>query len=150
MGQVTHIIGRVFDTNGTPIAGASLEIWQCDNNGHYLHPADRSARGQRDQGFQGRGRAVSSADGSYTFRTIKPVPYPGRTPHIHFAITPPGSARLVTQMYVAGEPLNERDGLLRSVRDPRQREMVLVRLEPAERLEAGALVGTFDIVVATV
>jgi protocatechuate 3,4-dioxygenase beta subunit len=149
LGHVTHITGRILDTRGAPIAGAQMEIWQCDNNGHYLHPADRAARGRRDQGFQGRGRMVSSADGSYSFRTIKPVSYPGRTPHIHFAITTAGAPSLVTQMYVADEPLNERDGLLRSIRDARQREMVQVRLAPAEGLEPGALAGTFDIVLPT-
>ncbi len=148
MGQVTHILGRVVDTSGNPIIGASVEIWQCDANGHYLHPNDRSARGRYDQRFQGRGRMRTGNDGSYTFRTIRPVPYPGRTPHIHFAISTPDNARLITQMYVAGEPLNERDGILRRISDARQRDSVIVNLEPAERLEAGALAGTFDIVMA--
>lgn len=148
MGQITHVAGRILDIDGNPISGAAVEIWQCDNNGHYLHPGDRAARGKRDQRFQGRGKMLSGPDGSYSFRTIKPVPYPGRTPHIHFAISAPGKPRLVTQMYVSGEPLNERDGLLRSIRDIRQREMVLVRLEAADRLETGAaLAGTFDIVM---
>lgn len=145
MGQVTHVVGRVLDTSGAPISGARIEIWQCDNNGHYRHPSDRGQT-SRDPRFQGRGRTVTAADGSYSFRTIRPVPYPGRTPHIHFAIDAP-SSQLVTQMYVAGEPLNEKDFLLNRIRDPRQRESVLVHLEPADRLEPGTLVGTFDIVM---
>jgi protocatechuate 3,4-dioxygenase beta subunit len=145
MGQITHVMGRVLDATGAPIAGAMVEIWQCDNNGHYRHPADRNAT--RDAGFQGRGRTVSGPDGRYSFRTIRPVAYPGRTPHIHFAIIAPNRPRLVTQMYVAGEPGNARDGVLQSIRDPRQRESVIVKLEPAERLEAKALAGTFDIVM---
>ena len=146
LGQITHIVGRVLDTSGAPIPGAAIEIWQCDNKGRYHHPGDRRT-GSPDPGFQGRGRTVTAADGRYTFRTIRPVPYPGRTPHIHFAIITPAS-RLITQMYVAGEPQNEKDFLLNRIRNPLERESVLVRLEPADRLEPGALAGTFDIVMA--
>jgi protocatechuate 3,4-dioxygenase, beta subunit len=145
LGQVTHVLGRVLDRSGSAVAGAAVEIWQCDSTGHYRHPRDRQAG--RDPGFQGRGRTLTAADGGYSFRTIRPVAYPGRTPHIHFAIAAPQGPRLITQMYVAGEPLNARDGVLNQIRDARQRESVIVRLEPAERLEAGALAGTFDIVL---
>jgi protocatechuate 3,4-dioxygenase beta subunit len=145
MGQITHVMGRVLDASGAPIAGAQVEIWQCDANGRYRHPSDRNAK--PDAGFQGRGRMVSGADGRYSFRTIRPVAYPGRTPHIHFAVLAPQRGKLVTQMYVAGEPQNARDGVLQSIRDARQRESVIVRLEPAERLEAKALAGIFDIVM---
>ena len=146
-GTVTHVMGRVLGIDGRPIAGATVEIWQCDARGRYLHPGD-SGRQPRDSAFQGYGRAVSGADGTYRFRTIRPVPYPGRTPHIHFAVAAPGRRELVTQMYVAGEPLNERDGLYRSIRDTRQRAAVTVRLDPAGGIEAGALAGTFDLVLA--
>jgi protocatechuate 3,4-dioxygenase beta subunit len=133
--------------DGKPIAGARVEIWQCDANGRYIHSADRGSR-PRDSAFQGFGRTVSGPDGSYRFRTIRPVPYPGRTPHIHFAVTAPGRGELVTQMYVAGEAQNERDGLYAGLRDPRQRAALTVRLEPASGIEAGALAGSFDIVLA--
>lgn len=146
-GQITHILGRVLDTSGAPIPGAALEIWQCDANGIYRHPDDWRLVQGRDDGFQGRGRAQSGDDGAYSFRTIRPVAYPGRTPHIHFAILVPGRAPLITQMYVAGEPLNARDGILNRIRDPRQRDSVIVKLEPGDRLEEQALVGTFDIVL---
>jgi protocatechuate 3,4-dioxygenase, beta subunit len=145
-GVVTHVMGRVLGPNGKPIANAAVEIWQCDARGRYLHPGDTGRR-PRDSAFQGYGRAASADDGTYRFRTIRPVPYPGRTPHIHFAVTAPGRGELVTQMYVAGEPLNDRDGLYRSIRDARQREAVTVRLEPANGVEPGALAGTFDIVL---
>lgn len=145
MGQITHLIGRVLDASGAPIANAMVEIWQCDANGRYRHPSDRN--GQRDAAFQGRGRTASGADGRYSFRTIRPVSYPGRTPHIHFAVIAPQGRKLITQMYVAGEAQNARDGVLQSIRDPRQRDSVIIRLEPAERLEAKALAGTFDIVL---
>ena len=90
---------------------------------------------------------VADSDGAYRFRTIKPVPYPGRTPHIHYAVIVPGAGRFVTQMYVAGEPLNVRDGLLNSIRDPQTRRSVIVALTAADALEPGAVAGTFDIVL---
>jgi protocatechuate 3,4-dioxygenase, beta subunit len=146
-GTVTHVMGRVLGLAGQPISGATVEIWQCDARGRYLHPADTGQQ-PRDSAFQGYGRAVSGADGAYRFRTVRPVPYPGRTPHIHFAVKAPGRRELVTQMYVAGEPQNERDGLYRSIRDARQRAAVTVRLDQANGIEAGALAGTFDLVLA--
>jgi protocatechuate 3,4-dioxygenase beta subunit len=145
-GVVTHVAGRVLGLDGKPIPDATVEIWQCDARGRYLHPDDTG--GPRDSAFQGYGRTVSGPDGAYRFRTIRPVPYPGRTPHIHFAVQAPGRRGLVTQMYVAGEPLNERDGLYRSIRDPRQRAAVTVPLEPANGLEDGALAASFDLVLA--
>ncbi len=146
-GRITHVLGRILDTSGAPIPGAAIEIWQCDATGIYRHPRDTHWFRERDPGFQGRGRTLAGADGAYAFRTIKPVAYPGRTPHIHFAITVPGRAPLITQMYVAGEPLNARDGVLNGIRDARQRDSVIVKLEPGDRLETQALVGTFDIVL---
>ncbi len=145
-GTVTHVMGRVLGLDGRPIAGATVEIWQCDARGRYLHPGDAGPR-PRDTAFQGYGRTTSGPDGAYRFRTIRPVPYPGRTPHIHFVVTAPGRRELVTQMYVAGEPRNEGDGLYRSLR-PAERQAVTVRLEPANGIEGGALAGTFDIVLA--
>ena len=144
-GVVTHLRGRVLDAQGTPVSGAVVEIWQCDAFGRYRHPRDR--QDGRDPGFQGRGRVATGPDGTYAFRTIRPVPYPGRTPHIHAAVAAPGRELLVTQFYVAGEPLNGRDGLFNALRDPRQREAVLLHLEPAERIETGALLASRDIVL---
>jgi protocatechuate 3,4-dioxygenase, beta subunit len=147
-GQITHILGRILDTSGAPIADAAIEIWQCDATGIYRHPRDTHWLRKRDGGFQGRGRARSAADGAYAFRTIKPVAYPGRTPHIHFAVTVPGRTPLITQMYVAGEPQNGRDGILNAISDRRQRDSVIVRLQPGDGIEARALAGSFDIVLA--
>jgi protocatechuate 3,4-dioxygenase beta subunit len=145
-GDILHVMGRVLDVNGRPVQGAQVEIWQCDRFGVYHHVGDRSAR--QDPDFQGYGRTVAAADGAYRFRTIRPVPYPGRTPHIHFIITPPGTPRLTTQMYVAGEPRNDSDMVLRAIRDPAARARVIVALEPATDIERGALRGEFDIVLA--
>jgi protocatechuate 3,4-dioxygenase, beta subunit len=146
-GQITHIVGRVLDASGAPIPGAAIEIWQCDATGIYRHPRDTGWVRKRDGTFQGRGRDTADAKGGYSFRTIKPVAYPGRTPHIHFAITAPGREALITQMYVAGEAQNERDGILNGIRDQRQRDSVIVALQPGDGLEPQALLGTFDIVL---
>src|SRR6185436_2506562 len=83
VGTITHLTGRVLDARGTPIRNAVVEIWQCDNNGAYLHTGTTNAD-KRDVNFQGFGRFVTGSTGEYYFRTIKPVPYPGRTPHIHY------------------------------------------------------------------
>ncbi len=143
VGVVTHVAGRVTTLAGQPVDGARIEIWQCDAQGIYLHPRSGD-QARRDRGFQGFGATVTDADGAYRFRTIRPVPYSGRTPHIHFAVIAPGRPRLVTQMYVAGEPGNARDMVLRQI-DPAARASVLVDLAPAPTIEPGALAGRFDI-----
>ena len=111
LGDETWVEGNVTDPAGRPLAGAVVEIWQCDANGRYHHPWDRRDV-PRDDDFQGYGRVRVSADGSYRFRTIRPVSYPGRTPHIHFRVVRADGGSLVTQMYVRGEPGNARDGVL--------------------------------------
>ncbi|MGE4244394.1 MAG: protocatechuate 3,4-dioxygenase subunit beta, partial [Parvibaculaceae bacterium] len=131
---------------GRPVKGAAVEIWQCDANGHYRHPHAPDTR-RFDPGFQGYGRTAVDDAGSYEFRTIRPVPYPGRTPHIHFAVHAPGAGRLVTQLYVKGEPLNERDGVLRGIRDSSQRQSVVVPFEAADPIEPGSQAARFDIVL---
>ena len=147
VGQVTHISGRILGKQGEIVRGAMVEIWQCDAHGIYDHPGDDGQK-RRDVAFQGYGRTQVDASGGYAFRTIRPVAYPGRTPHIHFKVHAPGVGRLTTQMYVAGERQNATDGVLRGIRDSKARESVIVRLEEAGELEAGALKGTFDIVLA--
>jgi protocatechuate 3,4-dioxygenase beta subunit len=142
-GEVTHVFGRVLDRTGRPLSGVQVEIWQCDAYGDYHHVG----RQARDPNFQGYGRVRTGADGGYRFRTIKPVPYTGRTPHIHFALSGPDLPRFTTQMYLAGEPRNAGDFLYRAIRDPAAREAVTVALNPAPELEAGALAGRFDIVL---
>jgi len=147
LGQVIHVSGRVLDTRGQPKPGSVVEIWQCDANGIYRHPR-AGGQGRIDHAFQGYGRTQVDEQGLYRFRTIRPVPYPGRTPHIHFAVHVPGQGRLVTQMYIEGEPLNARDGVLNRIRDPLARNSVIVPLASGQLSEPGALQGHFDIVVA--
>ena len=146
VGQVTHLSGRVLDKRGGIVKGAMLEIWQCDANGIYNHPEDNGLP-RRDAAFQGYGRTTVDDEGRYAFRTIRPVAYAGRSPHIHFKVQAPGAGQLTTQMYVAGEAQNARDGVLRSIRDMRARESVIVPLLAAGDIEPGALKGTFNIVL---
>lgn len=113
-GQPAWVEGTVLDTAGRPVAGAVVEIWQCDHAGHYHHPGDG---GRADPAFQGFGRVSVGPDGSYRFRTLKPVPYTGRTPHIHVKVRLARQELLTTQLYVAGDPGNERDGLWRRLND---------------------------------
>jgi len=145
-GQITHIAGRVLNKRGEAVPGAQVEIWQCDANGIYNHPRQPGLQ-RRDAAFQGYGRTEVAADGRYAFRTIRPVAYPGRTPHIHFKVHAPGAGRLTTQLYIAGEHQNATDGVLRGIRDAKARESVIVGLDPANDIEAGSLKGMFDIVL---
>ena len=146
MGTVLHLEGRLLDLNGKPVDGALVEIWQCDAQGLYDHPR-QPGRERRDSAFQGYGRMLVKADGRYSFRTLKPVAYFGRSPHIHFKVATATGGMLTSQFYIAGDPGNERDGVFSGIRDPRQRELVEMKLVPAPGLESGALATTMDIVV---
>jgi protocatechuate 3,4-dioxygenase beta subunit len=148
VGEITHLTGKVLDAKGNPLKNAVVEIWQCDANGVYLHPADSGGKeDKQDKNFQGFGRFVTGKTGEYYFRTIKPVPYPGRTPHIHFAINQEGKRLLTTQMYVAGHPGNEKDGIYSSIRDPRQRESVTIEFAPLAKSTKKELEAKFDVVL---
>ena len=146
-GTPTRVAGRILDISGRRVVGARVEIWQCDANGRYHHVRDGDYGRARDDNFQGFGQATTDAEGGYRFLTIRPVAYTGRTPHIHFAVAAPDRRRFITQMYVAGEPQNERDPVLRDLRDAAARERVIVPLRPAPEIGAGALAATFDIVL---
>ena len=146
IGDVTHLTGRILDARGTPVRGAVVEIWQVDHNGVYLHGgSDR--RASLDRNFQGFGRFLTGSTGEYYFRTLKPVPYPGRTPHIHFAVKMKGREKFTTQCYVRGEPRNARDGILNGIRDPKARASVLVDFAPVKASKVGELAARFDIVL---
>ena len=146
IGGITHLTGRVLTESGAPLRNAIVEIWQCDENGAYIHTKSGNA-GKRDGNFQGFGRFLTNAKGEYYFRTIKPVPYPGRTPHIHFAINRGGKRVLTTQMLVKGHPQNERDGLFRSVKGERERAALMAEFKPIDGSKIGELAARFDLVL---
>ncbi len=138
--------GQILDARGAPLEGALVEIWQVDAHGIYLHSRGGD-RARRDGNFQGYGRFTTGGDGRYRFRTIRPVAYPGRTPHIHFAVTLPGQPRFATQCYIRGEPRNQRDGLLNAIREPALRELLVVPFVPVAGAREPEQVARFDIVL---
>ncbi|MET0507692.1 MAG: intradiol ring-cleavage dioxygenase [Burkholderiaceae bacterium] len=98
-GKPLELSGRIVDANGRPLAGARVEIWQCDARGHYHHPRD-GASDDRDPDFAGFGWQLADAQGAYVFETIEPVPYPGRTPHIHVRVRRDDRALVTSQMFL--------------------------------------------------
>lgn len=121
---------RVVDTQGRAIDRAEVEIWQCDAMAQYRHPGVAAEPGRYDPGFQGFGAARSAADGTVAFRTIRPVAYPGRTPHIHVRLQHPSFGERISQLFLAGDPGNARDFLWRSL-DAADRAALALALQPA-------------------
>ena len=146
VGEVTYVSGRILDAKGDPIRNALIEIWQCDSGGAYRHSKDTN-KAKTDKNFQGFGRFITGPTGEYVFRTIKPVPYPGRTPHIHYKIKRGGKELLVTQLYVKGHPGNEKDGIYRSLRDEKQRTALTVDFAPLKNSKIGELAANFNLVL---
>lgn len=146
VGEITHLTGKVTDRKGNPVRNARVEIWQVDNNGVYLH-SKGGDRTKLDKNFQGFGRCVTGLDAKYYFRTIKPVTYPGRTPHIHFAVYIGDRKVLTTQCMVKGDPRNAKDGLLRRIKDEKARQSLIVDFEPLAGSRIGELTAEFNIVL---
>lgn len=145
-GEVFHLFGRVLSPDGTPRRGFRVEIWQCDANGIYQHSGDRG-RGTFDPHFQGFGFTTTNAIGAYRFRTITPVSYPGRTPHIHFKVKAPNRREFTSQLYLAGHRQNTDDFLFNRLRTEEARNAASVRQIPAPEFDSRAVKGTFDIVL---
>ena len=132
IGERIIVSGRVFDTEGKPLRGTLVEIWQANAAGRYKHRWDRWPA-PLDPNFTGAGRCVTDDEGRYRFTTIRPGPYPWgnhynawRPAHIHFSLL--GRAftqRLVTQMYFPGDPFFPYDPIFNSVRDERARERMI-------------------------
>ena len=140
-GQLAYVHGAVVDRHGTPIDGARVEIWQCDHSGVYHHPADN---GKPDMRFQGFGARVTNRAGAYHFRTLRPVPYTGRTPHIHYRVVAPGFDRLTTQLYVAEDAeRNARDSLYN--RHTREEQALLTTA--FREVNGGSVAAEFNIVL---
>jgi protocatechuate 3,4-dioxygenase, beta subunit len=146
VGEVTHLGGRILDAKGNPLRNALVEIWQVDHEGAYIHTQDPNHE-KHDKNFQGFGRFLTGSTGEYYFRTVKPVAYPGRAPHIHFKIRRAGKELLTTQCYIKGEAGNDRDGIYRSIRDPKARDSVTIDFAPLKESRIGELAARFDIVL---
>jgi protocatechuate 3,4-dioxygenase beta subunit len=143
-GRITDLSGRLLLPDGRPVDNVRIEIWQCDINGRYRHPGDTGVT-PLDPGFQGHGHTVSDNLGRFRFRTIRPAPYPGRTPHIHVAVFPVSDRPFVTQLYVANDPRNATDFLYNRVA-PEQRR--LVTTDFVTSADAGSeLAASWDIVL---
>tara|TARA_A100001391_G_scaffold71622_1_gene45689 strand:+ start:169 stop:813 length:645 start_codon:yes stop_codon:yes gene_type:complete len=149
VGEITHLTGRILTKAGSPVRNASIEIWQCDANAVYLHSRDSNGKKQQqDPNFQGYGKFETAADGGYRFRTIKPVPYPGRpAPHIHIKVSQNGQELLTTQCMMRGYEKNSRDGVFRAAGDKARQELVMADFKPVPDSKIGEWSANFDIVL---
>lgn len=148
VGEITYMTGKVTTPAGSPLRNAFVEIWQVDNNAVYLHSADKTNRENQDKNFQGYGRFMTDASGQYHFRTIKPVPYPGRTPHIHVAVSHNGERLLTTQLLIKGHEQNARDGVIRGLKDkPETLATIMGDFKPVADAPAKSWSVNFDLVL---
>jgi protocatechuate 3,4-dioxygenase beta subunit len=128
LGQHIVIHGVVIDTEGNPVEGATVDLWQANAAGRYLHPHDSNSA-PVDDNFQGWAIVPSGRGGGFRFRTVFPGIYPvgggwSRPPHIHFKVTKKGYIELTTQMYFPGHPLNQVDRLLQRKSKQEQKLMI--------------------------
>lgn len=148
-GQVIRVSGQVLDESGQPVADARVDVWQANAHGRYDHEDD-PATAPLDPNFQSSAVLRTDADGRYAFTTIKPAAYAAmedwtRPPHIHFKVARRGYRELVTQMYFAGEPLNEKDALFLDTPED-ERDRLVVDFQD----DGGVPKGRFDIVLGKV
>ena len=146
VGTIAYLSGKVTDIKGNPQRNALVEIWQVDKHGVYLHSRGGS-REKLDSNFQGYGRFLTDSKGRYSFRTLKPSPYSGRTPHIHIAVSTKGKRVLTTQCYVKDEPRNQKDFILQRVKDTKARDSLVVPFNPLKDSKIGEVSARFDIVL---
>lgn len=149
VGQITHLSGRVLTINGSPLSNATVEIWQVDNNGIYMHSKEPKLA-KKDSNFQSYGRFMTNQKGEYYFRTIKPVTYNTgifRTPHIHVKVSRKGKELLTTQMYIKGEKLNLKDRLYNRIKTQKQKDNVTRAFVPIPGSKLNEVAVNFDIVV---
>ncbi|NOZ54223.1 MAG: hypothetical protein GXP08_14020 [Gammaproteobacteria bacterium] len=153
-GKIIIISGHVVDEQCQPIPAANVEIWQANAWGKYNHPRDKNNPSRIDPNFQGWGVMMTNDSGYYQFKTIVPGAYPvnpiwTRPPHIHFKVSAKEYVELTTQLYFAGQSLNEQDQLLMRLSRP-ERERVITRLSPngtAVERGGGLPKGQFNIVL---
>ena len=149
-GQIIYVEGQVIDKDCQPVEGALVEIWQACETGKYNHPNDPNTAAL-DPDFQYFGKAVTDKNGAYIFKTIIPGAYPAdrnwmRPPHIHYRVLKRGYKELVTQLYFAGDALNDKDLILQAI-PPEDRGSVIATLVPADpkRYGPNTKIGTFNL-----
>jgi protocatechuate 3,4-dioxygenase, beta subunit len=151
-GQLIYVRGQVTDQNCAPVAGALVEIWQACESGKYNHPGDDANPSPLDENFQYWGQCVTGQNGEYLFKTIIPGSYEAgegwiRPPHIHFKIACKGYLELITQMYFAGNELNDRDLILKRL-PADERDSVIIDLQPpSPNEEPQSKIAAFNIVL---
>ena len=148
LGTLASFGGRLLNADGKPVSGAIIELWQADNNGCYIHSRGVQRGKERDPHFQGYGKIETNAKGEYRFRTIIPGLYTGRTRHWHIAVRQGTKRMLTTQLFIAGEPQNERDGILRNMGTEAQRLSVIREFKPISA-DSKELTATWDIVLGS-
>lgn len=146
IGQITHLAGQILDRSGTPINNATIEIWQVDGNGVYLHTSSAN-KSNADKNFQGFGKFETDSTGNYKFRTVKPVPYPGRAPHIHFRVLHKNQIILTSQIHITDDPRNARDGVLRSAGNADTQKLLQTPFTPMKNSPTGDLEADFRIII---
>lgn len=146
VGQVVHLGGRILSESGTPVRNATIEIWEADVHGVYIH-SQSPGREKLDSNFQGFGRFLTGSSGEYYFRTIKPIRYGRRTPHIHVAVMQNGQRMLTTECYVKGEPRNRTDPVINRLADPKLAAMLMADFKPLKGSKTNELTANFDIVI---
>ncbi|MCI5043170.1 MAG: twin-arginine translocation signal domain-containing protein [Aquisalinus sp.] len=97
-GDILLLKGTIIDIYGQPVQGTTIDLWQTDPEGRYLHPDDTSP-GARHTDFAYWGKAVSGQDGAYAFRTYVPGAYAPRPAHIHYKVFRDGRHVLTSQIY---------------------------------------------------
>ena len=142
-GTPLYLSGRTLTPDGRPLANAMVELWQCDVYGRYHHAGDEGV--PRDDNFQGYGVCITDREGRYAFKTIRPVAYSGRPPHIHVRVRLGHGRQFTTQIYIAGDAVDG-DSVLASSREGTL-ALLSMPLAQAVGREADALAGTFDFVL---
>jgi len=154
IGERIIVHGRVLDERGKPLPGALLEFWQANAGGRYRHKKE-TYLAPLDPNFGGCGRTITDSQGGYSFRTIKPGPYPWpngvndwRPAHIHFSVFGHAFAqRLVTQMYFEGDPMIWQCPIVRTIPDKAAIEQLVAALDREAALPMDSLAYKFDIVL---
>jgi protocatechuate 3,4-dioxygenase, beta subunit len=154
IGERIIVHGQVLDGNGRPVPNVLVEFWQANAGGRYRHKNDNYVA-PIDPNFGGCGRTITDEAGHYSFRTVKPGPYPWRNhvnswrpAHIHFSVFGSGFVqRLITQMYFEGDPLIPICPIVQTIPDPKAIERLIAPLDLNASVPLDTLAYRFDIVL---